>query len=228
MNTRIEIGRIAGIAIYLDMFFVLVLVIVSSRYFTSGDTQLMSAGLLIIAGIFGSILLHELGHAAAARLFNTSVTHIELTGLGGVAHFGSSLPRGVVPRVIIYLAGPAANIALYYAFKNLAVTSAGAAAPLLMLVLFQLATINLYLALFNLLPAYPLDGGHTLDAILGGIFGVIWAQRIVSLLGLGVAAVISFFAIQALPGTIFLLLIAFIIGEQNWSAFKQVGGFGRK
>ena len=88
MNTRIELGRIAGIAIYLDMFFVLVLVIVSSRYFTSGDTQLMSAGLLIIAGLFASILLHELGHAAAARLFNTSVTHIELTGLGGVAHFG--------------------------------------------------------------------------------------------------------------------------------------------
>ena len=224
MNTRTEIGRIAGIAIYLDMFFVLVLVIVSSRYFTSGDTQLMSAGLLIIAGIFSSILLHELGHAAAARLFNTSVTHIELTGLGGVAHFGSSLPRGVIPRVIIYLAGPAANVLLYYAFRELAVRSAGGSAPLLMLVLVQLATINLYLAIFNLLPAYPLDGGHTLDAILGGVVGGIWAQRVVSVLGLCIAAAISFFAIQSLPGTIFLLLIAFIIGEQNWSAFKQAGG----
>jgi Zn-dependent protease len=227
MNSRIELGRIAGIPIYLDMFFVLVLVIVSSRYFTGGDTQLMSAGLLIIAGIFGSILLHELGHAAAARLFNTRVTHIELTGLGGVAHFGSSLPRGVIPRVIIYLAGPAANVALYYAFANLA-TMPVAAAPMLMIVLYQLATINLYLAIFNLLPAYPLDGGHTLDAILGGVFGGIWAQRIVSVLGLCIAAAVTFFAIQSLPGSIFLLLIAFIIGEQNWSAFKQVGGFGRR
>jgi Zn-dependent protease len=227
MNSRIELGRIAGIPIYLDMFFVLVLVIVSSRYFTGGDTQLMSAGLLIIAGIFGSILLHELGHAAAARLFNTRVTHIELTGLGGVAHFGSSLPRGVIPRVIIYLAGPAANVALYYAFANLA-TMPVAAAPMLMIVLYQLATINLYLAIFNLLPAYPLDGGHTLDAILGGVFGGIWAQRIVSVLGLCIAAALTFFAIQSLPGSIFLLLIAFIIGEQNWSAFKQVGGFGRR
>ena len=226
MNSRIEIGRIAGIAIYLDMFFILILVISSSRYFTSGDSQVMSAGLLIIAGIFGSILLHELGHAAAARLFNTRVTHIDLTGLGGIAHFGSSLPRGVVPHVIIYLAGPAANIALYYAFKHLGLLSAGAAKPMLMLALFQLATINLYLAIFNLLPAYPLDGGHTLDAILGKFFGAIWAQRIVSVLGLGVAAVVSYFAIQSLPGSIFLLLIAFIIAEQNWSAFKQVGGFG--
>ncbi len=226
MNSRIELGRIAGIAIYLDMFFVLILVISSSRYFTSGDTQVMSAGLLIIAGIFGSILLHELGHAAAARLFNTRVTHIELTGLGGIAHFGSSLPRSVVKRVIIYLAGPAANVALFYAFQNLALMSAGATKPLLMLVLVQLATINLYLAIFNLLPAYPLDGGHTLDAILGRFFGAIWAQRIVSVLGLGIAALISFYAVQSLPGTIFLLLIAFIIAEQNWSAFQQVGGFG--
>ena len=109
MNNRIELGRIAGIPIYLDMFFVLILLVSQSRYFTSGNTQAMSAGLLIVAGIFGSILLHELGHAAAGRVFNTRVTHIELTGLGGIAHFGSSLPRAVIPRVIIYLAGPAAN-----------------------------------------------------------------------------------------------------------------------
>ena len=97
---------------------------------------------------------------------------------------------------------------------------------MLTLALIQLAYINLYLAIFNLLPAYPLDGGHTLDAILGKFLGGIWAQRIVSALGLCVAALITYLAIQSLPGSIFMLLIAFIIAEQNWSAFKQVGGFG--
>lgn len=225
MNTRIELGRIAGIAIYLDMFFVLILVVSSHRYFTSGDTQAMSAGLLIVAGIFGSILLHELGHAAAGRLFKTRVTHIELTGLGGIAHFGSSLPRGVIPRVAIYLAGPAVNIALYYLFTQL-VPMAGAAKPMLALVLFQLAMINYFLAIFNLLPAYPLDGGHTLDAILGKPLGGIWAQRIVSALGIAVAVLVGLYAVQFLSGSIFMLLIAFIILEHNWAAFKQVGGFG--
>ena len=225
MNTRIELGRIAGIAIYLDMFFVLILVVSSHRYFTSGDTQAMSAGLLIIAGIFGSILLHELGHAAAGRLFKTRVAHIELTGLGGIAHFGSSLPRGVIPRVAIYLAGPAVNIALYYLFTQL-VPMAGAAKPMLALVLFQLAMINYFLAIFNLLPAYPLDGGHTLDAILGKPLGGIWAQRIVAALGIAVAVLVGLYAIQFLSGRIFMLLIAFIILEHNWAAFKQVGGFG--
>lgn len=226
MGTRIELGRIAGITIYLDMFFVLILVVSSSRYFTSGNTQVMSMGLVIIAGIFGSILLHELGHAMAARLFKTRVSHIDLTGLGGIAHFGSSLPKGVFARTMIYLAGPAANIALVYGCDALAVMAHAGNKTMLSLALYQLSSINYYLAAFNLLPAYPLDGGHTLDAILGKLFGGIWAQRIVSALGIACALLVAYFAVLSLPGGLFLLLIAFFILEANWSAFNQVGGFG--
>jgi stage IV sporulation protein FB len=226
MNSRIELGRIAGIPIYLDMFFVLVLLVSSSRYFTSGNSQVMSAGLVVIAGIFGSILLHELGHAMAARLFNTRVSQIELTGLGGIAHFGSSLPRSAFARVVIYLAGPAANIALYYACGELAGMAQGGGKAMLAYALAQVAVINWYLAAFNLLPAYPLDGGHTLDAIIGKFAGGIWAQRIVSALGLAVALLIAWFAVRSLPGGLFMLLVAFLILEANWSAFNQVGGFG--
>lgn len=226
MNTRIELGRIAGIPIYLDMFFVLILLVTSSRYFTSGNTQVMSAGLVIIAGIFGSILLHELGHAMAARLFKTRVSHIELTGLGGIAHFGSSLPRSAFARVVIYLAGPAANVALYYLCGEVASLAQQGGKAMLALALFQLSIINFYLAAFNLLPAYPLDGGHTLDAILGRFIGGIWAQRVVSVLGLVAALLIAFFAVRSLPGGLFMLLVAFLILEANWAAFNQVGGFG--
>lgn len=226
MNTRIELGRIAGIPIFLDMFFVLILVVSSSRYFTSGNTQVMSAGLVIIAGIFVSILLHELGHAAAARLFKTRVSHIDLTGLGGIAHFGSSLPKSTFARAVIYLAGPAANIALMYAFDELAGLAQGGKKGMLALAMFQLSTINFYLAAFNLLPAYPLDGGHTLDAILGRLFGGIWAQRVVSALGLAVSVLVAYFAVRSLPGGLFMLMVAFFILEANWAAFNQVGGFG--
>ena len=85
MFARMEIGRIAGIPIYLDMMFVLVLLIFSYPYFTAGNPQLMSAGFIIVIGLLLSILLHELGHAFAGRLFNAPVSHIDLTGLGGVA-----------------------------------------------------------------------------------------------------------------------------------------------
>ena len=93
MFNRLELGRIAGITIHLDMMFVLVLLFFTYPYFTSGNTQLMSAGFIIVVGLLLSILLHELGHALAGHLLGAPVSHIDLTGLGGVAHFARSLPR---------------------------------------------------------------------------------------------------------------------------------------
>src|SRR5437762_115102 len=98
MFSRMEIARIGGIPIYLDMMFVLVLIVFSYPYFTAGNTQLMSAGFIIVVGLLASILLHELGHALAGRLLGVSVSHIDLTGLGGVAHFERSLPNSVFTR----------------------------------------------------------------------------------------------------------------------------------
>lgn len=226
VNTRLELGRIGGVTIVLDMFFVLILAIFTYPFFTSGNSQMMSAGLLIIAGIIGSILLHELGHALAAWLFKTRVTQIELTGLGGLIHFGSSLPKSALARAVIYLAGPAANIALWFMFGWLFSAAMAANKPMLALALGQLATINLFLAIFNLLPAFPLDGGHTLDALLGRLTGAIWAQRVVATLGLIVSFLVGLYAVQSLPSGLFMLFVAFVLLEQNWTALQQVGGFG--
>src|SRR5262245_27316102 len=177
MFNHFEIGRIAGIPIYLDMMFVLVLLFFTYPYFTSGSTQDMSAGFVIIVGILLSILLHELGHALAGRLFNAPVSHIELTGLGGLAHFERSLPASVFVRSVIYLAGPAVNLGLLLAFKALTHQAAVAGLWMLATPLFVLAWINKVLIVFNLLPAYPLDGGHTLDAWLGRLLGPVWSVR---------------------------------------------------
>lgn len=228
MNTRLELGRIAGIPIYLDMMFLLVIFVFSHKYFTSGDSQVMSAGLLIIAGIIASILLHELGHAFTARAFKTGTAEIELTGLGGVARFSSSLPRSTLARAAIFLAGPAVNLALWKGFEQLAVLAASANKPIVVFVVFQLATINFFLMAFNLLPAYPLDGGHTLDAILSRIFGPAWGQRVVGVLGVLIALFLVFIAIQSLPGSIFLLFLAFFLAELNWTQFQNAGGWRRR
>src|SRR5262245_36058304 len=104
MFSHYEIGRVAGIPIYLDMWFVLVLLFFTYPYFTGGTTEAVSAGFVIIVGILVSILLHEVGHAFAGWLFRAHVSHIELTGLGGIAHFERSLPGSVLARTVIYLA----------------------------------------------------------------------------------------------------------------------------
>jgi Zn-dependent protease len=222
MFARMEIGRIGGIPIYLDMMFVLVLLFFTYRYFTSGSTQLMSAGFIIVVGLLLSILLHELGHAFAGRLFNAHVSYIELTGIGGVAHFERSLPRSAFARSVISLAGPAVNLGLWLGLDWLAGEVAGSGNPMVGLPLKVLAAANFVLMIFNLLPAYPLDGGHTLDAWLGALLGPVWSVRIVAGLGLVVAVGL---ALYALPTGFFLLLVALFLAQANWQALQSVGGW---
>jgi Zn-dependent protease len=220
MFTRLELGRIAGIDIYLDMMFVLVLLVFTYPYFTSGSTQAMSAGFIIVVGLILSILLHELGHAFAGRLFDARVSHIDLTGLGGIAHFERSLPASVFARTVIYLAGPAVNLGLWQGLGTLVDDAAGIGKPMLALPLAVLASANFFLMCFNLLPAYPLDGGHTLDAWLGAILGPTWSVRIVAGLGLLVAAGVALFA---MPAGIFLLFVALFLAQANIEALRSVG-----
>jgi Zn-dependent protease len=224
MFTRIEIARIAGIPIYLDMMFVLVLIIFSYPYFTTGNTQLMSAGFIIVVGLLLSILLHELGHAFAGRLFKAPVSHIELTGLGGVAHFERSLPSSALIRSVVYLAGPAVNLLLWFGLDFVAGEAAQSGNPMVALPLAVLSYSNFLLLVFNLLPAYPLDGGHTLDAWLSKLFGSQWATRIVASLGLVVAVGLAYLAF---PSAIFLMLVAVFIGIANWQALQSVGRWQR-
>lgn len=224
MFSRVELGRIGGIPIYLDMFFVLVLLLFTMPYFTAGTSQAVSAGFVIVVGLLLSILLHELGHAAAGRLFGTGVSHIDLTGLGGIAHFERSLPRSVFARSVIYLAGPAANLMLWYGFEWLAMAAALNGNRMLATPFAVLSYSNFILMVFNLLPAYPLDGGHTLDAWLGALFGGEWATRIVAILGLVVAVGVAYLA---LPTNFFLLFVAFFIGQANWEALQSVGRWRR-
>jgi Zn-dependent protease len=221
MFPRVELGRIAGIEINLDMMFVLVLLLFTYPYFTHGNMQLMSAGFIIVVGILLSILLHELGHAFAGRLFGARVSHIDLTGLGGVAHFERSLPRSAFARSVIYLAGPAVNLGLWLGLGALTGEAAGIGKPMLALPIAVLASINFFLMCFNLLPAYPLDGGHTLDAWLGALLGPVWSVRIVGGLGLAVAIGVAYYA---LPTGFFLLFVALFLAQANWEALQSVRG----
>jgi len=225
MIPRLELGRIGGIDIYLDMMFVLVLLFFTYPYFTGGNTQMMSAGLVIIIGLLLSILLHELGHAFVGRLFRAHVSHIELTGLGGIAHFERSLPASALARSLIYLAGPAVNFGLWQGLGLLAGETAATGNFMLALPLAVLANANFFLLCFNLLPAYPLDGGLTLDAWLGALLAPRWSVRIVASLGLAVAVAVGFYA---LPTGIFMLFVAFFLAQANWEALQSVGGWSRR
>jgi Zn-dependent protease len=221
VDQQIELFRIAGIPVYLDLLFILMLLIVMGPvYFVGGDSQFMSVGIVVIIGLIISILLHELGHAFAARYFGIGVRHIELNALGGLAQFERSLPDSVFIKTVIFLAGPAVNIALYYGFDWLAGAMANPTSQMLIMALLTLSSYNLYLAIFNLLPAFPLDGGQTLNAWLDRPLGAQRSIKIVAGLGLMIAV---YFAVTALPSNFWRLVLAFFLFQTNWLAWQSTG-----
>ena len=127
-------------------------------------------------------------------------------------------------RSVISLAGPAVNLGLWLGLGWLAGEARGTGNPMVSLPLGVLASANFFLMVFNLLHAYPLDGGHTLDAWLGALLGPVWSVRIVAVLGLAVAAGVALFA---LPTGFFLQIVALFLAQANWQALQSVGGWRR-
>jgi Zn-dependent protease len=222
---RIELFRISGIPIYLDIFFILIAVLFTWPYWSAGGSTGMSAGFVLVLGLFVSILLHELGHAWAGRWFGIGAQAIELNGLGGLCYFDRSLPARVLPRTVIGLAGPFANLVLWQVFDVAAAVAQDGGGGMLAMVLRQLAYVNLLLLIFNLLPAFPLDGGKVLEAWLAPIFGPAWSVRVVAVLGLAVAA---WLLMRSFPGSLFMVMLAVLLAIANWQMLQSVGGFGRR
>lgn len=225
MGGQIELFRVGGIPVTMDFTFLLLAFLWTQRYWSSGDTQLMSAGFIIVVGLFLSILLHELGHAWTGKWFGVGTRVIELNGFGGLCHFEKSLPNSVLAPTVVYLAGPFANLLLWQGCKALATSSALVGNPLPFMVLSTLATANLLLLVFNLLPAFPLDGGRVLETwlarLLGRQYGPVWSVRIVAGLGL---LVVAWLVYMALPTNFFMLLMAFSLFLINYQAWQSVGG----
>ena len=222
---QFEIGRIARIPILIDFSFILLIVLWGQSYFTSGNTQMMSAGVIIIIGLAISILIHEFAHAAAGHLFGVRASHVELNGLGGLCYCASPMRREVWPRIAIALAGPFSNLVLWWLFDALLgfLRANGdlRSNALLFHAVGMLSIANWYLFLFNLLPAYPLDGSSALEALLNTVLPNWRSRQIVACLGLIVMAGLFYYAF---PSNIWMLLLALLMGLQNWQVLQASGG----
>lgn len=221
MGGKFELGRISGLPIYIDASFLLLILLWGQHYFFSGNAQQMSAGVVIIIGLGLSILLHELAHAYTGRYFGVRAGHIELNGMGGLCYWATAMRGDAWPRIAIYLAGPLSNLALYGLFSELADVEQASGNRMLRQVLFTLGTTNYMLFVFNMLPAFPLDGGKALEAVLGTVMRGNHATRIVACIGILVAL---WLAIQVQNLGMFVLLIAVLIGLTNWQALNSASG----
>ena len=168
---QIVLGRVSGIPVRADVRWFLVLFLMTGITAASIEPLVKNlAGSVVLAflttiGFFVSIFLHELAHAVLARMEGLTVVEIVLHPFGGLTRF-STEPKTPRAEFRIAIAGPAASflIAVVFALLMTAVSSAGM--DILWTLLFLLALANFLLAVFNLFPGYPLDGGRVLRAYL--------------------------------------------------------------
>lgn len=171
IRRQVELVRVSGIPVRADQRWFLVLVLMTAITAASINAQVgnWAASVALAAGatvvFFVSIFLHELAHAVMARLEKLDVVEIVLHPFGGLTRFVHE-PRTPRAEFRIAIAGPAASFVLAVAFALLMTAANAGELDILRDLLFLLALANFLLAVFNLFPGYPLDGGRVLRAYL--------------------------------------------------------------
>lgn len=222
-----ELPRIRGHKIEVSPFFLIIcglFVLIGLNSYTNFLHQLMWAPVL-----FFSILLHELGHAAATKHHGFGTSRIVLHGMGGVAisKRGHTSPK---QGMSISLAGPAVTAALAIVFGIIyllvgpLLASTGNYALSVVLFFIQLmAVANLFLLILNLLPVFPLDGGQTLMHFLRRKSSEVAALEKALKVSLGTIAVVGVLVLLLFPGSgIFILFIFAMLGYSNWKTLEQI------
>ncbi len=230
MQAAWRIGSIFGIPLYIDYSWLIVLALftlvnqqdLQGIYPQWGPLIPWLVGFLMALLLFGSVLLHELGHSLVARSQGIKVNSITLFLFGGIASIDrESQTPGLAFQVAI--AGPVVSIALF-ALLSVVTYFLPASTPAEFLVA-DLANINLVLALFNLIPALPLDGGQVLKAaiwkIKGDRFqGIHWAARTGQILGWTAIILGVFGSIYTLSCLWIVLLGWFVL--RNANAYDEI------
>lgn len=217
MGWSLPIFRIAGIQLRIHVTFLLLIGWLGLGYYRSGGSAAAAAGITFILLLFLCVVLHEFGHAIAAKGFGINTPDITLLPIGGVARL-ERMPEKPSQELIVALAGPAVNVII--ALCLLVVIGArGRVDPRTAMqsgdLLANLFTINIWLVLFNLLPAFPMDGGRVLRALLATRLSYARATQVAATIGQGFAFVFGFIGLFSNPFLIFIALFVYIGASQE-------------
>jgi Zn-dependent protease len=200
-----KIGRFAGVDTHVHASFLLLVAWAAWAAYSGAGTGLAAVlGVLFLLAVFGSVLLHELGHALVARRYGIHTRRIVLLPIGGIAQLEGQ-PQTPRQELAIALAGPAVNFAIA---AVLFVLSGLVGAPSGWGLLGSLMFANLALGLFNLLPAFPMDGGRALRAILATRVGGRRATEVAAYIGK--VAAIAFGIIGLFTNPMLVIIAVFI------------------
>lgn len=226
MSWSIPIFRIAGIQLRIHVTFLLLLGWLALTYFSSNRSLEAAYWAVLMLMLFVCVVLHEFGHAFAAKAFGINTPDITLLPIGGVARL-ERMPEEPSQELIIAAAGPAVNVGI----AIVAFLSGGhfSYPPTLRSGFISgLLTINVVLFVFNLLPAFPMDGGRVLRALLATRLSYARATQIAAVIGQGFAFLFGFLGLLGnQPFLIFIALFVYI-GASQEAALAQMRDVSRR
>ena len=228
MKGAFKLGKIAGIGLFIHWTFSLLILFIVYINYKAGQnlTQILWA-VLFVSCIFLTVLLHELGHALTAKKYNIKTKDITLLPIGGLARL-ERLPEKPSEELMVAFAGPLVNITLAF-ITNLFITIPDTSEEMVA----QLANgvnadnfflnfylVNVVLAFFNLIPAFPMDGGRILRALLSFKLERHIATKIAARIGQLLAIGFMFLGFFSNPFLIFIGIFVFI-GAQIESEYTE-------
>lgn len=230
MRWSLHIARIAGIDVKIHVTFFLLLAWIGYIYYREGGMVAAFDGLVFILLIFLCVVLHEFGHALAARRYGIKTHDITLLPIGGLARL-ERMPDKPREEVVVALAGPAVNVVIAAALSIVIGLTSGVPDPQMMQetgvpLILRLFTVNIWLVLFNMIPAFPMDGGRVLRALLAMRMNYARATQVAASIGQGIAFI--FFIIGLWWNPLLLLIAVFVyFGASSEMAFAQMKSVSR-
>ena len=219
MSWSLNIGKVAGTVVRIHLTFLLFLAWIFAASYASGGAATAWGSLVFMLLLFLCVLLHEFGHIFTARAFGVPTPYVTLLPIGGVAQL-ERIPEEPWEEFLIAIAGPLVNVViavvLVYGFgANLHASAAAAVDNLKIPLVDRLAAVNLFLAMFNMIPAFPMDGGRVLRALLASRLGYVRATEIAAMIGQFVAFALGFIGLMANPILIFIAIFVYLAASSE-------------
>ena len=225
MSWSFRIARIAGIDVRIHFTFLLLLLFFGWMYARQGGAAAAVQGLVLILVLFLCVLLHEFGHALAAARYGIKTPDITLLPIGGVARL-QRMPDRPLEELVVAIAGPAVNVVIALGIW----LGLGARAQLIgdlpidnpqVGLLHQIMRVNVWLVLFNLIPAFPMDGGRVLRAVLATRMNYARATNIAASVGQFLAFIFGFVGLLYNPLLILIALFVYMGAGQEAAATQM-------
>ncbi len=214
-----NLGRIAGTAVRIHITFLLFLAFIFIASYASGGAGAAWSGLLFMVLLFLCVLAHEFGHILTARAFGVATPDVTLLPIGGVARL-ERIPEAPREEFLIAIAGPLVNVAIAALLivllgARLNAQDLAAVENAQVSLVDRLASVNLFLAVFNMIPAFPMDGGRILRAALASRVGFARATELAATIGQWIAFALGFIGLFTNPMLIFIAIFVYLAASSE-------------